>query len=172
MTAAHVHGLMADLLAFRKAIHRRTTGAKPTRDELRRWALKPGAREPTDAEWTVIEAFWEELQKRFAAARAEAVIPSGPLRSPAEWRAIVMGSVSLMESAAHSPCPACGRDWGGPCPGCPREYRCAGETDGSEHAPVLFWCSPGEPLVCPVCDSGDVTFERVPSRLPASRESH
>jgi hypothetical protein len=98
VTATHVHGLMADLLAFRKAIHRRTTGAKPTRAELRRWALKPGAREPTDAEWTVIEAFWEELQKRFAAARAEAVIPSGPLRSPAEWRAIIMGSVFWTES--------------------------------------------------------------------------
>jgi hypothetical protein len=158
---------MADLLALRKAIHRRTTGAKPTRDELRRWALKPGAREPADAEWIVVETFWEELQKRFAAARAEAIIPSGPPRSPAEWRAIIIGSVSL-ESAARSLCPACGRDWGGPCPNCPREYRCAGDVDGREHAPVLFWCSPGDPLVCPVCDSGDVTFERVPA-APASK---
>jgi nucleotidyltransferase/DNA polymerase involved in DNA repair len=66
--------------------------------EAKRLGMKPGAREPTDAEWTVIEAFWEELQKRFAAARAEAVIPSGPLRSPAEWRAIIMGSVFWTES--------------------------------------------------------------------------
>lgn len=169
MTAAHVHGLMADLLALRKAIHRRTTGAKPTRDELRRWALKPGAREPADAEWIVVETFWEELQKRFAAARAEAIIPSGPPRSPAGWRAIIMGSVSL-ESAARSLCPACGRGWGGPCPNCPREYKCAGDVDGREHVAMLFWWHPGEPLVCPVCESSDVTFERVPVP-PASKET-
>ena len=67
-------------------------------------------------------------------------------------------------------CPACGRDWGGPCPVCPREDKCAGETDGGEHAPILFWCSPGEALVCPVCESGDVTFERVPA-APANKEN-